>query len=316
MLCASGAPEPNLAEIAKDVEVRITDAVGLGDAIAGADVLLAWNHSFAIRAAWPRASALRWIHAATAGVDGILFDELVDSCVVVTNARGVFNRPVAEFVLSYVLAVAKDTYRSHNLQLAREWLHRETDALSAQTALVVGTGPIGRDVAQLLRAVGIQVRGAGRTPREDDSDFGTVVASDRLTAHVGWADHVVVITPLTLDTRGIVDGHVIAAMKPSAHLINVARGPCVVEADLVAALRRGHLGGASLDVLDREPLAPNDPLWSVPRLHLTPHMAGDIHGFRDLLAAQFVTNLNRFVDGRPLANVVDKRLGYVPSPPA
>jgi phosphoglycerate dehydrogenase-like enzyme len=314
VLTKPGAPAPDLAAIKDHADVRFTDVAGLSGALVDADVLLAWDYRAGdVHNGWPPATALQWIHVASAGVNGILFDELVASDVIVTNSRGVFDRAIAEFVLGYILAVAKDTYRSHELQLAHEWHHREIDSLTAQTALIVGTGSIGRETARLLRAVGVQVRGAGRRECDHDADFGTVVSSADLAAEVGWADHVVIATPLTPQTQGLVNAKVIAAMKPSAHLINVARGACVVEADLIAALQRGHLGGASLDVVEREPLAPDDPLWSAPRIHITPHMSGDVHGYLEALAEQFVTNFEHFVAGRPLVNVVDKRLGYVAS---
>jgi phosphoglycerate dehydrogenase-like enzyme len=314
VLTKPGGPVPDLAAIKAHADVRFTDKAGLSNAVADADVLLAWDYSAGeLRAAWPTASTVRWIHVASAGVNGILFEELIAGDVIVTNARGVFDRPIAEFVLGYILAVAKDTYRSHELQLAHEWQHREIASLADQTVLVVGTGSIGRATARLLNSVGLQVRGAGRRESDHDSDFGEVVSSADLAAQVGWADHVVIATPLTPQTRAMVNAEVIAAMKPSAHLINVARGACVVEADLIAALQSGHLGGASLDVVEREPLAADDPLWSAPRIHITPHMSGDIHGYLEALAHQFVDNFERFAARRPLVNVVDKRLGYVAS---
>jgi phosphoglycerate dehydrogenase-like enzyme len=294
--------------------VRYCDADGLPAAVHGAHALFLWDYfSSAVRGVWDRADALRWIHVAAAGVDKLLFDELVDSEVIVTNARGVFDRPIAEFVLASVLAVAKDVHRGHDLQLARTWKHRETLPVAGTTALVVGTGAIGRETARLLRAVGMQVRGAGRTPRADDPDFGTVIASDELAAHVGWADHVVMVAPLTDATRGLIDATVLAAMKPTAHLVNVGRGPCVVESDLVAALEDRQIAAASLDVFEVEPLPADHPLWSTPGVVVSAHMSGDAVGWLDTLAHQFVDNAVRWLDGGKLVNVVDKRLGFVPT---
>jgi phosphoglycerate dehydrogenase-like enzyme len=236
--------------------VRYCDAAGLPAAVQGAHALFLWDFfSTAVRQVWDHADVLRWIHVASAGVDKLLFDELIDSDIVVTNARGVFDRPLAEFVLGSILAFAKDIHRSHDLQLAHTWKHRETLTVAGTTALVVGTGGIGRETARLLRAVGMRVRGAGRTARVEDPDFGTVIASDDLAAHVGWADHVVMVAPLTEATRGLIDATVLAAMKPGAHLVNVGRGACVVEDDLIAALARGQIAGASLDVFETEPLS-------------------------------------------------------------
>jgi phosphoglycerate dehydrogenase-like enzyme len=313
VLCAADARPQGLEPIERRMTVRYTDADGLADAIVGADALLLWDFfSSALESVWDRADRLAWVHVAAAGVDRMLFEGLVDSAVTVTNARGVFDRPMAEFALMSVLAHAKDMLASHQLQSRHEWRHRETRSVAGRRALVVGTGAIGRETARLLRRVDMQVRGAGRAARVDDPDFDTVVSSAELAEHVGWADYVIVITPLTDQTRGLVDRRVLAAMKPSAYLVNLGRGPCVVEDDLIRAIGSGQIDGAALDVFDVEPLPPGHPLWTTPRVTITPHISGDAHGWLDTLARQFVENAERFLDGRPLRNVVDKRLGFVP----
>jgi phosphoglycerate dehydrogenase-like enzyme len=316
VLCAGDSRPPHMSAVEERMDVRYTDAAGLAGAVRGADALFLWDFfSTAVRGVWEHADRLRWIHVAAAGVDRLLFDELVASDVVVTNARGVFDRPIAEFVLMSILAHAKDAHRSQELQAARAWEHRETTTVAGQNALVVGTGAIGRETARLLRAVGMQVRGAGRTARDGDPDFGTVVASADLAEHVGWTDHLVVVAPLTEQTLGMVDAQVLAAMKPTAYLVNVGRGPCVVAADLLEALAAGRIAGAALDVFESEPLPPDHPLWSARGVTVSPHMSGDAVGWLDTLARQFADNAERFLDGRPLVNVVDKRLGFVPAEP-
>lgn len=315
VLCGpSGDRPPGLAPVEARAEVRYTDAAGLAAAVEGAEALLLWDFfSTAVRDVWEHAGALDWIHVAAAGVDRLLFPDLVDSDVRVTNARGVFDRPIAEFVLGAVLARAKRLHESHDLQRKRSWRHRESEPVAGRTVLVVGTGAIGRETARLLAAVGMSVRGAGRTARSGDDDFGDVVASTDLARHVGWADHVVIAAPLTDGTRGLLDEAVLAAMKPTAHLVNIARGPIVDEQALVRALAEGRLAAASLDVFATEPLPTDSPLWSLPGVVVTPHMAGDAAGWLDSLAGQFVDNARRWLDGEPLANVVDKRLGFVPA---
>ncbi len=235
--------------------------------------------------------------------------------MVVTNARGVFDRPIAEYVLGAVLAHAKQTHRSADLQRQRVWQHRETRSVRGSVAAIVGTGAIGRECARLLSVVGMQVRGFGRTARRGDPDFGVVVASSELAEHIGDVDYLVVVVPLTDQTRGLIDARVLAALPPSTHLINVGRGESVVTADLIAALSAGHLDGASLDVVDPEPLPENSPLWDLPGVRITPHMSGDAEGWLDSLALQFVDNAERWLDGEPLCNVVDTRLGYVSARP-
>ena len=292
-------------------DVRYTEADGLAAAVEGADALFLWDFfSTAVKDVWDHAGDLRWIHVAAAGVDTLLFDDLVESDVVVTNARGVFDRPMAEFVLASILARAKRLHEVHDQQTARTWQHHESETVTGKHALVVGTGAIGRETARLLRSVGMEVRGAGRAARDDDPDFGDVVASADLTDHVGWADHVVVTAPLTEQTRGLVGAEVLAAMKPTAHLVNVGRGPLVDEDALVTALETGQLRAASLDVFRTEPLPHDSPLWSSPGVVVSPHMSGDVLGWRETLARQFVDNALRWLDDRPLVNVVDKRLGF------
>jgi len=313
LLTAPGVPDPyNLDRLRQRADVVQASADELSAAMPGAEVLFLWDFfSSALRDAWPAADALKWVHVAAAGVDAILFPEFADSPVQLTNAHGTFDGPIAEFALASVLAHDKQLHRSQELQSARSWRHRETVRTAGSHALVVGTGGIGRRVAQLFRAIGMEVRGAGRTAREGDPDFGTVVPTSELAEHAGWADHLVVIAPLTEQTREVVNARVLAAMKPTAHLVNVARGQLVDEPALIEALANGTIAAASLDVFATEPLPQDSPLWTMPQVYVSPHMSGDVVGWRDALADQFAQNLDRWLDGVPLANRVDKQLGYV-----
>lgn len=315
VLVAEGQPRPyNLAAIEACADVVLTDAAGLPDAARGADVLFLWDFfSSALHEAWPHADSLQWVHVAAAGVDAMMFEELRASDVVVTNAHGTFDAPIAEFALASILAHDKQLHVSKKLQRQSVWQHRELARTGGSRALVVGTGGIGRATARLLRAVGLDVRGIGRTARESDPDFGTIAASADLADHAGWADHVVLIAPLTEQTRNMVDSRVLAAMKPSAHLINVGRGALVDEAALVRALREGQIAAASLDVFNEEPLPAGHPFWTMDNVHVSAHMCGDVVGWRDALATQFLDNLSRWSSGEQLKNVVDKERGYVSS---
>ncbi len=295
------------------VELRVTGTAGLAEAMHGAQGLLLWDFfSSALRDVWDQCDALRWVHVAAAGVDRLVFPELAASHVVVTNAHGVFDRPIAEYVLGAVLAHAKQTHPSADLQRRHTWEHRETRSTTGARALVVGTGGIGREIARLLGAVGMQVTGAGRTARTRDPHFGEVVASADLARHAGDVDYLVNAAPLTPATRGLIDAAVLAALPAHAHLVNIGRGESVVTDDLVAALRDRQLDGATLDVVDPEPLPLGHPLWDLPGVVITPHMSGDVVGWRAALADQFVDNAQRWLTGEPLRGVVDTRLGYVP----
>jgi phosphoglycerate dehydrogenase-like enzyme len=166
--------------------------------------------------------------------------------VVLTNSRGVYDQPIAEYVLGLILSLAKDFPGTWEHQRRREWRPRDSERIGGRTALVWGTGAIGRAIARVLRAVGMRVSGAGRTARTADPDFGTVHGAATLGEALGGADYVVLAAPLTPATRRMVDAPVLAAMKPGARLINVGRGPLVDEQALVAALAGGRLAGAAL----------------------------------------------------------------------
>lgn len=303
-----------LAPVAAQAELRPTDTAGLAEALQGADAVFAYDFlSTALADAWQAAGSVTWVHVAAAGVDALLTPGVRDSEAVLTNSRGVFDTAIAEYVLAQVLSFAKDLPGSLRLQQEHTWLHRESERVAGTRALVVGTGPIGRAIARLLRAAGVEVSGAGRRARTQDPDFGTVVDTPGLPEALGRADWVVAIAPLTETTRGMFDADAFAAMAPHARFINVGRGELVRTADLVAALRSGTIAGAALDVLDTEPLPAGHPLWDMPNVAITPHNSGDFIGWRDALVELFVDNFERWVAGQPLHNVVDKSLGYVPS---
>jgi phosphoglycerate dehydrogenase-like enzyme len=314
VLVLDAEPLPRLDRLEGRARVLHCDEKTLATRLPEADVLLVWDFlSDAVREAWPGAGPRpAWVHTASAGVDRLLFPELMDSPAVVTNARGVFDRPIAEYVAGLVLAFAKDFLGSWELQRQRRWVHRETAKVHGSRALVVGSGPIGRRVGVTLGALGIEVDLVGRSARDADPDFGRVHASESLPELLPRADWVVCVAPLTPATRGLFGRAAFERMKPGARFINVGRGQHVVEADLDAALRGGRLAGAALDVFAAEPLPQDSPLWDAPGLLVSPHMSGDTIGWRQDLAEQFCDNFDRWEAGEPLFNVVDKRLGYVP----
>ncbi|MER7777262.1 D-2-hydroxyacid dehydrogenase [Streptomyces sp. NPDC096191] len=308
LLVLDAEPLPRLGRLTGRARIEHTDARSLAERLPHADVLLVWDFSsHAVREAWPGDGPRpRWVHTASAGVDHLMCPELADSETVVTNARGVFDQPIAEYVAALVLAMAKDLPTTLRLQGERTWRHRESMRVAGTRACVVGSGPIGRAIAQTLKALGITTALVGRTARTG------VHGPDELDRLLARADWVVAAAPLTDDTRGMFDARRFGVMQPSARFVNVGRGQLVVEDDLAEALARRWIAGAALDVLSREPLAPESPLWRVPDLIISPHMSGDTIGWRDELGAQFVDLFESWAAGRPLANVVDKKRGYVP----
>ncbi|TYC98877.1 D-2-hydroxyacid dehydrogenase [Arthrobacter echini] len=307
-------PVRGLERVQELAEFRVVQSDGLARALDGADVLYLWDFfSGALPAAWHAADSLQWLHCAAAGVDRLLFPELVASDVVVTNAHGVFDQPMAEYVLGAVLHAAKGFGPLRDQQSQRDWIWREGRNIAGTRALVVGTGSIGRHTARLLRAVGIRVEGVGRVASEHDDDFGRVHAAADLARVVGDVDWLVLVAPLTPATENLIDADVMGALPESAVLINVGRGRLLDEEALVARLRDGTLAGAVLDTFAVEPLPPDNPLWSLPSVLITPHMASNADSWLDDLAAQFERNLRLWLAGEPLPGVVDKVLGYVPS---
>ena len=303
---------PRLAELSDQAEIRCANSVDdLRGLLPGAEVMLGWNFRAAsLREAWPAVDSLRWIHWAGAGVDAAMFDELVDSDIQFTNARGVFDQPMAEWVLGMIIAFAKGFPETLACQARAEWQHRLSEQVAGKRALVVGVGSIGRAVGRLLRAIGMEVEAVGRSARDGDADFGRVFASDELQARLPEADYVVLITPLTEQTRGFFGAAEFAAMNPRARFINIGRGALVIEDALLAALQQGRIAGAALDVFVEEPLPPQSPFWSTPNCIVSPHMSGDYAEFEVAMADQFIDNWQRFVAGESLCNLVDKRLGF------
>lgn len=308
-------PPPGIGVIADAVDLAFADEVAaLEAALPGSDVLFAWRPRGAMLSeAWGHAGNLTWIQSASAGVDSLLFPELVRSHVVVTNARGVFDDAIAEFVVGVILLFSKGLAGVLEAQRRREWRHRETERLEHKRVLVAGTGPIGRAIARSCAAMGMQVRGVGRTARPRDDEFGRVFAAEDLGEAIGWADYVVNALPATAETRHVFGAEAFAAMSTGARFINVGRGSTVDETALVRALEQGSIGGAALDVFEEEPLPAESPLWAMPNVVVSPHMAGDFAGWRESAVELFVRNLERYLTGKPLENVVDKERGYVPS---
>jgi phosphoglycerate dehydrogenase-like enzyme len=316
LVLRGAVPPPRMAAIERLAHVRQADEAGLAAALPGTEILFMWDFwSAALAGAWPHADALRWVHIASSGVDRLLFPELVASDVVVTNSRGVFDEPIAEYVLGLVLCFAKDLHTTLRLQGRRRWRHRETERLTDARVLVVGTGPIGRAIGRRLSAVGMAVGAIGRTGRPADPDLGEVRPHTELHEALAEADYVVLAAPLTDTTRGMIDTAALASMRPTARLINVGRGGLVVERDLIDALQADRIAGAALDVFATEPLAESSPLWELPNVIVSPHMSGDTIGWRDELVELFTDNLARYRQGDTLRNIVDKQLGYVSKEP-
>lgn len=263
-----------------------------------------------LRRVFPLAGRVRWIHSLSAGVEKTLFPELVESPAVLTNARGVFSRALAEFALASILFFAKDLRRLVRSQQAGNWDQFDIELVRGQVLGVVGYGDIGRETARLARALGMKIVAVRRNAAKADSDVERVYSPDQLREMLAIADFVLVATPLTPQTRGMIGAGELSAMKPSAVIINVGRGPVIVESALVAALAAKRIRGGALDVFDEEPLPEGHPFYSLDNVLLSPHSADHTSDWADQAMNAFLENFERFRNAQPLLNIVDKKAGY------
>jgi len=303
-------PPPPLHLIPSDVEVVQIDSAPTDEHLAGSSVLYIWDHRFAdLAPLLRRTDELRWVHAASVGVNRLICPGL-DS-VMLTNSRGVFDTSISEWVLAAVLAHVKGLGDTWALQQESTWQYRTTGRLAGTRAAVVGTGSIGRAIADRLARLDVHVTLVGRTT-DLDPEFGTIRSSDDLVAVATDVDLLVLAVPLTPATTALAGTEVLGALGPRGFVVNVGRGPTVVESDLIDALRAGTIAGAALDVFEEEPLPAGSPLWSMPNVLVSPHMSGDYVGFEIDMMTVFTDNLQRWRRDEPLHNVVDTAVGYVP----
>jgi phosphoglycerate dehydrogenase-like enzyme len=289
-------------------------------------VFLGWSLNPEQLALAPR---LRWIHSPAAAVHALLSPELAATSIVVTNASSVHGPVVAEHALALMLALAKRIPQAVRYQDQRTWAQQilwdETPRpreLSGSTVAFIGYGAIGSTAAQLALAFGMKVlvvrehperelpEAAPRNSKLETRNSIEQFASAQLDDVLARADFVVLAAPLTPKTRHMMDAGRIKRMKPTAYLINVGRGPLIDDAALIAALRANQIGGAALDVFEREPLPADSPYWQLPNVLITPHSAALTERLWERHYALFSENLRRFLAGQPLANVVDKSAGY------
>ncbi len=271
-----------------------------------------------------RAPRMAWIHSASVGVERVLTKVTLERGIVVTNGRGVFSRPIAEYVLMMMLAIGRRLPELIELQRERTWQPLEGGELRDATVGIVGFGSIGRAVASYATVFGARVIALRRHPERGVSAAADVdeeplpvppradlvLPPSGLLDMLGASDFVVLAVPVVAGTEAVIDERALAAMKPGAWLINVARGRLVDEAALLRALRRGRLGGAVLDTFREEPLPPTSPFYGLPHAIVTPQTSWSSRRVRGRSIEVFASNLERFGRGEPLRNVVDPAAGY------
>jgi len=293
------------------VQLLRVDSAGRGADLAHADAAVRWDlDDDATTAVLEQATSLRWLHSPGAGVEQYPLDVLAERGIILTNGAGVFAVPIAEWVLTTMLTIVKNTYAVHESQQAHRW-SRELPAeeLYEKTLLVLGAGGIGREIIKRADAFGMRVWASNRIGHP-------VEGADRVVQGHGWrdllpdSDFVVSTLPMTPATAGMIAAAELAMFKPGAWLLNVGRGATIDEGALIQALGNGVLGGAALDVWTTEPLPTGSPAWSLPNMIVSPHMSGLSSAGRTRGLTLLVDNLLRFRAGEPLTNVVDLSTGY------
>jgi phosphoglycerate dehydrogenase-like enzyme len=258
------------------------------------------------------ANRVRWIHCLWTGVEMILKRQIIMHPATLTNGRGVFRWPLADWAIAAMLFFAFDFRRIIRQQEQGMWQPFIGTSLSGRVLGIVGFGSIGAAAAARARVFGMKIAALRRRPElfERDSPLDQTYGPGQLEELMAASDYILVVAPLTADTRGMIGEAEIAAMKPSGVIINIGRGPVIDEAALVRALEFGRIRGAALDVFNTEPLPAEHPFWRMPNVLLSPHTADRVEGFLDPAFECFFENLDRFRKGEPLINVVDKRAGY------
>jgi|SRR5271157_394436 len=304
-----------LEALPEETHIAVGDsAEAFERAAAEASVVFNWSGTRALlREVLAMAPAVRWVHTRAAGLDDLLSPELVAHPAVLTNASGVFSPSLGEWVLGAILYFAKDFRRLVRNQAAGVWQPFDVPFVEGQTVGIVGYGDIGRAVAARVRAMGMRVLALKRhapPPGHRDPLAERIYPAGSRSEMLAQCDYVVIAAPLTPETRGLMGAAEFAAMKRDAVLVNVGRGPVVDEAALIEALSRGLLKGAALDVFDREPLPAGHAFYRLENVLLSPHSADHTPDWLQRAMRQFLDQFERFRKGQPLANVVDKKLGY------
>ncbi|MBH8576363.1 D-2-hydroxyacid dehydrogenase [Nostocaceae cyanobacterium CENA369] len=256
------------------------------------------------------APKLRWHQATNAGVNNILTPQYLEREIVLTNGAGLHAIPIAEFVITYILSYAKNFQKLHELQAQKSWQRGLiNEELQDKTLLIIGAGGIGQEIAKRAKAFGLNIYGSRRHP-QPLLNFDKVVGANEWKALLGEANYVVIATPLTKETKGLIDAEIFSLMRPDAYLINIARGAIVDEPALIKALQTAKIAGAALDTVFTEPLPPESPLWTQPNIFITPHCSGHSPKTKERALSLFLDNFTRYYNDQPLRNIVNKDAGY------
>jgi len=318
VLVLANPPEPQLAmleQLPPETNLAVGDSAAAFERTAPeATVIFNWSLGGGLlRDVFKMCPHVRWVHSRAAGLDNLLFPELVESPAPLTNGSGVFSQPLGEFALGAILYFAKDFRRMIRNQEAGRWEQFDMPAIAGQTVGIVGYGDIGRAVATRVRAMGMRilaVKRHGPPLYNVDPLVNQIYSPEHRRDMIALCDYIVMAAPLTPETRGMIGDPEFAVMKPEAVVINVGRGPVIDEAAMVRALSERRIKGAGLDVFDQEPLPAGHPFYRLDNVLLSPHCADHTPDWLELAMQFFIDQFGRFSKGEPLVNVVNKKLGY------
>lgn len=312
-------PPPSLAEALRRrwprmKVVQVLEYDQLPAELPDADIFVGYSlrpHQLA------HARKLKWIHSTSAGVSQLMYPDLCNSGVIVTNPSGIFSGPMAEHTMGLLIALARNLRGAIRYQDRRQWAQEEMwreppglDELNGRVLLILGFGSIGRELARRARAFRMRIWGVTRSGGGDLSLAEKILPASRWEETLPEADYVVLSAPETAETRQLIGAAQLARMKPSARLVNISRGSLIDEAALVRALQAGTLAGAALDVAAEEPVPPESALWTAPNLLLTPHVSAVSDRLWERQTELLIDLLGRWFDGRELFNRVDFARGY------
>ncbi|MBD1214770.1 MAG: D-2-hydroxyacid dehydrogenase [Dolichospermum circinale Clear-D4] len=308
-------------EIAHEIEahlpkntivVRVDSEGNINGDATDAEVYFSWFYlkPTTLHRVLDAAPSLRWHHAPNAGVNHILTPKYLERDLILTNGAGVHGIPIAEFVITYLLAYTKRLPILYQLHAEHNWQRGLPNIeLFGKTLLIIGAGGIGQEIAVRAKAFGMRIFGSSRQS-QPLPNFDKVVGANEWKELLPEAEFVVIAAPLTLETKGMIDMETLGLFRPDSYLINIARGAIVDESALTTALEKGWIAGAALDTVFTEPLPAESPLWTLPNVFITPHCSGNSPRVKERTLALFLDNLTRYRQGKPLRNVVDKTAGY------
>jgi D-3-phosphoglycerate dehydrogenase len=291
-------------------EVILASQDSINAALPGAEIYCGHARTYVDWESVVRGGKLRWIQSTAAGLDHCLVPAVIASDILVSSASGVFADQVAEHALALLLGLLRRIPLFTHRQRERRFEREPTDDLKGKTVLIAGFGGNGRRIAQLLSLFQVRIVATDCFPRSKPPHVEQLGPPERFSRLLPLADVVILCVPLTDRTRGMLDRSAFRSCKPGTILINVARGPVVVESALVEALRSGQVGAAGLDVTEQEPLPADSELWELPNVLITPHVGAQSADRLDRTTDLFCENLDRFVRGQPVKNLVDKPLGF------